>query len=105
MVVGTPGGATIVTTVFQVISNVLDHRMTLAEAVSAPRVHHQHLPDRIACEPGGLERDVIEALRGLGHGLRVEEEPWGDVQAIQVTPDGSLRAVSDPRRGGVALGF
>ncbi len=105
MVVGTPGGATIVTTVFQVISNVLDHGMTLAEAVSAPRVHHQHLPDRITCEPGGLERDVIEVLRGLGHGLRVEEEPWGDVQAIQVVPDGSLRAVSDPRRGGVALGF
>ena len=105
MVVGTPGGATIVTTVFQVISNMLDHRMTLAEAVAAPRVHHQHRPDRIACEPGGLGRDVREAVRDLGHGLRVEEEPWGDVQAIQVAPDGSLRAVSDPRRGGVACGF
>ena len=105
MVVGTPGGATIVTTVFQVISNVLDHGMTLADAVSAPRVHHQHLPDRIACEPGGLNRSVSEALRDLGHRLRVEDEPWGDVQAIQVASDSSLCAVSDPRRGGVALGF
>lgn len=104
MVVGTPGGATIVTTVFQVISNVLDHGMTLAEAVFAPRVHHQHLPDRIAYEPGGLGHRVREALCALGHRLH-EEESWGDVQAIAVVRDGSLRAVSDPRRGGTALGF
>ena len=105
MVVGTPGGATIVTTVFQIISNMLDQGMTLADAVLAPRVHHQHLPDRIAYEPGGLHRPVREALRSLGHRLHEEEEPWGDVQAIAVARDGSLRAVSDPRRGGTALGF
>ncbi len=105
MVVGTPGGATIVTTVFQIISNMLDHGMTLAEAVFAPRVHHQHLPDRIAYEPGGLGRRAREALCALGHRLHEEEESWGDVQAIAVLRDGSLRAVSDPRRGGTALGF
>ena len=105
MVVGTPGGATIVTTVFQIISNVLYHGMTLAEAVFAPRVHHQHLPDRIAYEPDSLRRPVREALRSLGHRLHEEEEPWGDVQAIAVAHDGSLRAVSDPRRGGTALGY
>ena len=105
MVVGTPGGATIMTTVFQIISNVLDYGMPLAEAVLAPRVHHQHFPDRIAYEPGGLRRRAREALCALGHRLHEEAEPWGDVQAIAVVRDGSLRAVSDPRRGGTALGF
>lgn len=106
LVVGTPGGATITTTVLQVISNVIDYGMDLAEAVNAPRVHHQHLPDRVECEPGGLPKPVIEGLRALGH--RVEgckKEVWGDVQAILKQSDGSLSGISDPRRGGVALGF
>ena len=106
LVVGTPGGATIITTVFQVISNLIDYGMELAEAVSAPRVHHQHLPDHVECEPGGLPEPVIEGLRALGH--RVEgckKEVWGDVQAILAQPNGSLRGMSDPRRGGVSLGF
>jgi gamma-glutamyltranspeptidase/glutathione hydrolase len=105
LVVGTPGGATILTTVFQVISNVLDHGMTLAEAVAAPRVHHQHLPDVIDVEPGGLPVEVTEELRALGHTVVERREPWGDVQAVGVSGDGLLQGAADPRRGGAALGL
>jgi gamma-glutamyltranspeptidase/glutathione hydrolase len=104
-VVGTPGGSTIITTVFQVISNLIDHGMSLAEAVAAPRVHHQHLPDLIHVEPGGLPPDVTEALRGLGHKVVERTELSGDVQAVRVTGTGLLEGVADPRRGGVALGL
>ena len=103
MVLGAPGGASIITTVFQVISNVLDHRMSLAEAVVAPRVHHQHLPDRIDAEPSGLPQDVAAALRTMGHDVEERTEPWGDVQAIRVEQDGTLEGVADARRGGTAL--
>lgn len=105
MVLGTPGGATIITTVLQVISNVIDHEMTLPEAIHAPRVHHQHLPDRVSFEPRGLDDGVVARLREMGHRVEPASEPWGDVQAILRTPDGTLLGVSDPRRGGVALGF
>jgi gamma-glutamyltranspeptidase/glutathione hydrolase len=104
LVLGAPGGATIMTTVFQVISSIVDHGMSLAEAVAAPRVHHQHLPDRISVEPGALSAEVVEALRGLGHEVKEATQPWGDVQAVAVGTDGSLQGVADPRRGGTALG-
>ena len=105
MVLGTPGGSTIITTVFQVVSNVLDHGMGLAQAVLAPRVHHQHLPDQIHCEPGGLAREVLEELEGMGHRVVERKELWGDVQAVLALPDGTLHGQSDPRRGGAALGY
>ncbi len=105
MVVGTPGGSTIITTVFQVVSNVVDHGMTLRDAVFAPRVHHQHLPDLLHVEPGGLAPEVLHGLRGLGHRVLERSEHSGDVQAILVEPGGGLTGVADPRRGGVALGL
>jgi gamma-glutamyltranspeptidase/glutathione hydrolase len=105
LVLGAPGGATIITTVFQVVSNVVDHGMTLADAVAAPRVHHQHLPDRISVEPGALPDGVAERLRGLGHDVKEAHEPWGDVQAVAVGADGVLEGVADPRRGGTAMGL
>ena len=105
LVVGTPGGATIITTVFQVVSNLLDHGMALAPAVAAPRVHHQHLPDQVWTEPGGLPGEVAEGLRALGHRV-VERDEWsGDVQAVRIRADGALEGMADPRRGGVALGL
>jgi gamma-glutamyltranspeptidase/glutathione hydrolase len=104
MVVGSPGGSSIITTVFQVISNVIDHGMTLTRAVHAPRVHHQHLPDRIFFEPGGLPEDVQDALREMGHALLERDDVSGDVQAILVGGDGALEGKSDPRRGGSAAG-
>jgi gamma-glutamyltranspeptidase/glutathione hydrolase len=105
LVVGTPGGATIMTTTFQVVSNLVDHGMTLADAVAAPRVHHQHLPDRLEVEPAGLPADVVEELRAMGHVVAERTELAGDVQAVRVWPDGTLEGVADPRRGGAALGL
>lgn len=105
LVVGSPGGATIITTVFQVLSHVVDFGRPLAEAVAAPRVHHQHLPDRIDVEPGGLPDPVIRGLRDRGHVVHEGAERWGDVEAVAVSSDGQLEAVADPRRGGVALAW
>lgn len=105
LVVGSPGGATIITTVFQVISNMLDFGWSLADAVAAPRVHHQHRPDRLDVEPGGLPDEVMRALRARGHRVEVRPEEWGDVEAIARSDDGELEAVADPRRGGVAVAW
>ena len=105
MVTGTPGGSTIITTVFQTISNVLDYGMGVVEAVQAPRVHHQHLPDQIYYEPDGLRPDVVQALEAMGHTLVERNDVSGDVQMIVVGPDGSLEGWSDPRRGGRAVGL
>ena len=105
LVLGTPGGATIITTVFQTISNVVDFGMSAVQAVNAPRFHHQHLPDRIRYEKGGLPPGVVSALERLGHEVAERGGISGDVQAIMVLRDGALRGASDPRRGGVAMGY
>ena len=104
MVTGTPGGGTIITTVFQTISNVLDYQMNVVEAVSAPRVHHQHLPDQIFYESGGLDAATVRSLEVLGHTVFERQGTSGDVQMILVE-DGLLSAWSDPRRGGRAVGY
>ncbi len=104
MVTGTPGGSTIITTVFQAISNVLDFDMNVVEAVSAPRVHHQHLPDEIAYEVDGLDAATVRALQSLGHRVVERSGTSGDVQMILVE-DGLLTGWSDPRRGGRAIGY
>ena len=103
MVTGTPGGGTIITTVFQTISNVLDYQMNVVEAVSAPRVHHQHLPDQIFYESGGLDAETVRSLEVLGHTVFERPGISGDVQMILIE-DGLLSAWSDPRRGGRAAG-
>src|SRR5436309_4251721 len=71
MVVGTPGGPTIITSVAQVILNVLDHRMSLGAAVAAPRMHHQALPDVTRYERGGLSDETAAALRAMGHAIEL----------------------------------
>lgn len=98
MVVGTPGGPRIITMVYHVISNVIDHHMRLADAVAAPRIHHQALPDSIRVEEAGLNPSVLDSLRRKGHGVS-EGGHWGDVEAIIKTPNG-WQGVSDPRSGG-----
>ncbi len=105
MVVGTPGGSTIITTVFQVISNVLDYRMGVVAAVDAPRVHHQHLPDQVFYEGGALSEQTLQTLRDMGYTMVERGGESGDVQAILVEEDGTLRGWSDPRRGGKAVGY
>jgi gamma-glutamyltranspeptidase/glutathione hydrolase len=106
MVLGSPGGPTIISSVAQVIENVLTFGMTPREALAAPRLHHQHLPDALQFERGGLEPDVVAALAAMGHTVteRAESQPLqGDVQAIFVEPDGTLVGASDPRRGGAPV--
>lgn len=105
MVTGTPGGSTIITTVFQTISNVVDFGMNVVQAVHAPRIHHQHLPDQIFYELGGLTPETVAALEAMGHTVVERDGISGDVQAIIRLPDGLLTAASDPRRGGTALAY
>jgi gamma-glutamyltranspeptidase/glutathione hydrolase len=107
MAVGGRGGPRIISSVTQTIVNVIDHRMTIADAISAPRLHHQALPDTIRFERDGLIPGVIGELRALGYGV----VPWGS--GIAVSPDGNLGSVNgilrvgnrftafaDPRAGG-----
>ena len=77
---------------------MIDHRMSLAEAVYAPRLHHQALPDSITWEAGGVNPDVRHQLEVMGHVFRAEPIATGiaDVEAIRVTP-GRLEGVTDPR--------
>jgi len=103
MIVGTPGGPKIITMVYHVISNVIDHRMPLPEAVRAPRTHHQALPDSLQIEGGGFLPATLDSLEGKGHGLW-SREPWGDVEAIVRTSKG-WQGVTDPRRGGGGAGY
>ncbi|HEU4764006.1 MAG TPA: gamma-glutamyltransferase [Gemmatimonadales bacterium] len=103
MVVGTPGGPTIITQVYHVISNVIDHHMSLADAVAAPRMHHQGLPDEIRLEYGGFYPGTIAALQAMGHAIAYRGR-WGDVEAIIRTAAG-WEGVSDPRLGGGGAGY
>lgn len=96
MVLGTPGGSTIITSVFQVFLNVAEFGMTLEEAVNAKRFHHQWLPDQIMIEKGALDETVKQELMELGHQLN-EVEYIAKVKAIHCLPDGRLHGVADPR--------
>jgi gamma-glutamyltranspeptidase / glutathione hydrolase len=104
LVVGSPGGSTIITTVFQIIVNVVDFEMSLEEAVAASRFHHQWLPDQISYEKGGLDSAVIEALRSKGHKLTLRES-IGRVDAILLLPDGTMTGAADRRGDNYACGF
>ena len=88
LVVGTPGGSRIITTVLEVIVNFIDHGMTLQEAVDAPRIHHQWLPDTIGAEPFALSADTVTTLTAMGYKI-VPLQPWGSgnaVEAIGIAP-------------------
>ena len=104
MVVGTPGGPTIITSVFQVIVNVVDFKMSLADAVGAPRIHHQALPDIIGYERNGLLPAVVDSLKAMGHEVRMRGGYSGDIAAIQRVGNQWV-GVPDPRRGGGAAGW
>lgn len=104
MVVGTPGGSTITTSVFQTILNVLEHNMTMHEAVNAPRFHHQWLPDKIFIEKNALSEKTRTALKKLGYTLK-SRPPIGKVDAILVLPNGKLEGGADKRGDDTALGY
>jgi gamma-glutamyltranspeptidase/glutathione hydrolase len=103
LVTGTPGGSRIITMVLQIILNVVDHQMNIAEAVAAPRIHHQWLPDQVFAERG-FSPDTIRLLEQKGHKI-VTSATFGSANSILVTPDG-LTGAADPRqRGTLADGY
>jgi gamma-glutamyltranspeptidase/glutathione hydrolase len=106
LVVGTPGGRTIINSVLQVILNVIDFNMNVAKAVEAPRVHHQWLPDELRLEGYGFSPDTIERLRLMGHNVSMRGEQ-GSVMAIFVDHEEDLLyGVADSRGfDGRAVGF
>ena len=101
LVTGSPGGARIITTVLQVVMNMIDHDMNVAEASAAPRIHHQWLPDQLRIEEG-ISVDTQRALQAKGHVLSLEEV-MGSTQSVMRDPEtGFLLGASDPRRAGAA---
>jgi gamma-glutamyltranspeptidase/glutathione hydrolase len=103
LVVGCRGGPRIITATSQVIINVIDHRMSIADAMAAPRLHHQALPDTLRTEPRGLDRSTIEALTARGHAVGLISNV-GLVNAI-MRVRGGYEAVGDPRRPGGIAGY
>lgn len=105
MVVGSPGGPRIITTVLETIVDVVDHRMSIAEAVSAPRVHHQWLPDILFAERGGLTPDVQAELAGDGYTIK-ETGPWSQAEGILAGGAARYSGAADPRgAAGAAIGY
>ena len=104
LVTGSPGGSTIITTVANVVSNVIDWGMDLRAAVGAGRLHHQLLPDLLQYEHDALSPETAAALRALGQNPQNRPGYQGDAASIEVRPDGALVGVADPRRGGAAVG-
>jgi gamma-glutamyltranspeptidase/glutathione hydrolase len=102
LTVGTPGGPTIINSVLQVLVNVLDFKMNLQEAVNAPRIHHQWLPDEMRMERG-FSPDTIELLKARGHQIKVVSS-IGEVAAIR-SEGGWLEGAADPRTEGTAKGY
>ena len=104
MVVGSPGGSTIITSVYQTILNVVKHDMGMQMAVNAPRFHHQWKPDTIFTEDYALSKKVTKKLKKMGHTV-VERGAIGRVDAILILPDGKLEGGADPRGDDAAVGF
>ena len=105
MVIGSPGGSTIITTTLQTILNVIVHEMDIQEAVSAPRVHSQWLPDVIMTEPRGISKDVNNNLENMGH--VIVPYRWGyigEANGITIDDDGFYGG-ADSRGETAAVGY
>lgn len=104
MVVGTPGGSTIITSVFQTFINVVEYGLPLKDAVHNPRFHHQWLPDMIFTEENAISQEERESLEKMGHQIKTRGN-IGRVEAILIYPDGKLEGVADRRGDDSAAGL
>ena len=106
MVVGTPGGSTIITSVFQTILNVYEHGMEMQAAVDAPRFHHQWLPDIVVLEPDTFDETTVQELQAKGHTIEAKySRIIGKVDAIHRNENGQLSVGADPRGDDAAATF
>lgn len=104
--VGSPGGPTIINTVLQVIINIVDFDMNIQQAIDAPRVHHQWMPDAITYEPMGLVPDVMKRLQEMGHKFVTRPRYMGDAEGIMIEDKTGVRlGASDPRLDGRSVGW
>ncbi|KGF72326.1 gamma-glutamyltranspeptidase [Neosynechococcus sphagnicola sy1] len=104
LVVGAPGGSTIITTVLQVLLNVLVYDMDVTTAIAARRLHHQWLPDQLRVEPWGLDSLTLGELRRRGYQIRTGGT-WGNASAIVRTANGTLAGAADPRGEGAVANY
>lgn len=105
MVVGTPGGSTIITSVFQTISNVIDHGLGMQESVNALKFHHQWLPDRTTFEKGAFTETTLKDLRAKGYQMDEMDGTLGRMDCVLVLTDGTYEGASDPRADNTSLGY
>src|SRR5690606_1983031 len=104
MVIGTPGGSTIITSVFQGILNVLEFGMSAQESVNAPRFHHQWKPDRIDVEGKAIAEPIRKSLESDGY-ILYPRQSIGRIENTVVPPNGKLLTGADPRGDDVAVGY
>jgi gamma-glutamyltranspeptidase/glutathione hydrolase len=106
LVLGSPGGPTIITTVANVLMGVVDYGLNIQEAVNAPRFHHQWIPDEIRMESVGFSPDTIRLLERMEYKVDTSDKFWGDAECIEVDPKtGERLGASDGRNEGKAVGF
>ena len=105
MVVGTPGGSTIITSVYQTILNVIEHGMTMQQAVNALKFHHQWLPDNTIFENGAFTEPTVYYLQSRGYPLEKLTNTLGRMDCVLVRPDGTFEGASDPRADNTARGY
>ena len=103
LVTGSPGGSRIITTVLQIVVDVIDRGMSVAEAVSTPRVHHQWMPDEVVAERG-IAPELVQALEARGHTVSVRR-PVTSANSIAITPEGFVGAADPRTRGALAAGY
>ena len=106
LVLGSPGGPTIITTVANVLMGVVDYGMNIQEAVNAPHFHNQWLPDLLMIEQYGTSPDTVRILEHMGHKIKSDRDFWGDAECIAIDPKtGERLGASDGRNNGKAVGF